>query len=224
MFVDCFTYNAHTTAVDSLWGGLPVSLVSFMCVCVCVCVCVCEYRCVCIYLHICTYLYVCRYMSYMNMYVCIYKCMYSHTYTYHGRGRGLVRWPACLHLSHPCYRVYAYVCPFLRVSCLSVCLSVFLSLCVFLYLHTHFLSLSLSHTYSPTHSLTRTPGDDDARAQHEHAPGGGGAFLLRPGLGDLRQVLIFVSVCICVMCVRMYSYDIWFLGFRVGINVTEDYK
>ena len=24
MFLDCFTYNAHTTAVDSLWGGLPV--------------------------------------------------------------------------------------------------------------------------------------------------------------------------------------------------------
>ena len=24
MFLDCLTYNAHTTAVDSLWGGLPV--------------------------------------------------------------------------------------------------------------------------------------------------------------------------------------------------------
>ena len=147
-------------------------------------------------------------MSYMNMYVCIYKCMYSHTYTHHGRGRGLVRWPACLHLSHPCYRVYAYVCLFLRVSCLSVCLSVFRSLSVFpSHTHTHTLSLSPTHTH--THSLTRIPGDDNARAQHEHAPGGGGAFLLRSGLGDLRQVLIFVSVCICVMFVCMYSYDIY---------------
>ena len=111
--------------------------------------------------------------------------------------------------------------------CLSVFLSFFLCLCFcHTHRHTHTLSLSHthSHTHSPTHTHTRIPGDDNAWAQHEHAPGGGGAFLLRPGLGDLRQVLIFVSVCICVMCVRMYSYDIWFLGFRVGMNVTEDDK
>ena len=157
--------------------------------------------------------------------MCVYICIYSHTYVSRSRSRPCQ--VACL--SAPLPPLLSRVCLCLPVSAcvMSVCLSFCLSFCVcvsvFTHTQTHTHTLSLPHTH--THSLTHShPGDDDARAQHEHAPGGGGAFLLRPGLGDLRQVLIFVSVCICVMCVRMYSYDIWFLGFRVGMNVTEDDK
>ena len=41
MFLDCFTYNAHTTPVDSLWA--------------CVCGCVDTWRLVCVYVCVCRY-------------------------------------------------------------------------------------------------------------------------------------------------------------------------